>query len=191
MVVVALVASLAALGISLFLALAMVELVNQHSEAAPRIEKEIIDLDLSDSVVGHRLSELGLEEFDTPTGMILLLSPTCTACLHIANGFDGVIPPFVRVVVTAGEPSRLRRWALDRRLPRDEMLFDDDRMIADALSISSSPSIIGISDNAVAFGAGVSNSEAFREVYDQMLEASSEFDSRAKHLNDPLEKGRR
>lgn len=182
MVGVAIVVSSVALGVSLFLALAMIELVNAQRQVAPRIDKEIIDLGLSEDVVGHHLTEFGLEELSHPTGMILLLSPTCTACQRLADTFAGVIPSFVRVLITAGEPNKLRKWAEDRRLPLDEVVFDDNRLIADQLTISSSPSIIGVYDNTVAFAVGVSNSEAFGTIYDQMLEASSEFARRAGHL---------
>ncbi len=171
MVVAALVIAVTALLLCGLVALAVMELLAERTEATDPDEGLFEAFDLTPEVVGAPASSVGLpEELDRASvSVVLVMSPVCRACERLARSFDGAIPDGLSVVVTAADPARMREWAAIQGLDREELVFDDDMSVVRALGVSSSPSAVGIMEGRIAFGARVGGRRALDDILNGRL----------------------
>lgn len=157
-----------ALFISLFLAIALVELASR-TEPAQQTEAptEIRMMELADHVRGRPISTFGIAA-GFETGLMLVLSPICRTCSQLAERLDGSLPANVCVLLTASSSDALRTWAVEHGLVGPRVIFDDDRRIIDSLELQGSPMVIGIAESKVEYALAISNFEAFQQVQAQM-----------------------
>lgn len=171
MVTVALIVASVSLGVSLLVALAVIELVADGglSRTGPA-EDEIENFELSPAAAGVMASGHGLPAWIDGSAMhvVLVVSPMCTMCAKLSESFAGDIPPEVTVVVTAGAPARKRDWAAERGLPLDEVVFDDDMSIVNSLGVMSSPTAVGFGSGRPSFSVGLGGRAALDSLLEQM-----------------------
>ena len=166
MVVAALVIAVIALLLCGLVALAVMELLAERTGSSDQAEDLVDEFDLAPDAVGAPASSVGLpERMDRASvHMVLVVSPVCRACQRLARSFEGSIPDGVSVVVTAADPARMREWAAAQRLSPDELVFDDDMSVVGALGVSSSPSVVGVLEGRIAFGAGIGGRRALDDL---------------------------
>ena len=172
MVVAALIISIAALLLSGFVALAVMEVVAERP-AGPRqpAEDSIEEFELSPAVAGTSASSHGLpDRIDgASTHLVLVISPRCSMCKKLALSFDGKIPAHLTVVVAATDAVRMRKWAAESGLSLRRTVFDDDMAIVNGLEVSSSPTVVGFVNGTVAFVAGVGGRRALDDLLEQRI----------------------
>ncbi len=171
MVTVALVVAAVSLGVSLLVALAVIELVaDRGSSRAGPADDEIENFELSPSVAEVPASGHGLPAWidDTVRHVVLVVSPMCAMCAKLAESFAGTVPSAVTVVVVAGAPDRKRDWASGRGLPLDEVVFDDDMSIVNSLGVTSSPTAVGFGRGMPSFSVGLGGRAALDSLLEQM-----------------------
>lgn len=179
MIVLALIISTAALAISLFVALALMEVI-AHTELASSVEElEASELDLNAGAIGSSPSSHGMPAHldDIASGVVLFLSPVCKTCSAIARSFDGSIPEDVTVVATAADSVRLEKWVAEHNLPTEHIVVDDDYTIVDSLGITGTPAVLGLSYGAIAFALAVPNGASLKKVLAQHHDYATGFGS--------------
>ena len=198
----ALIISIAALLLSGFVALAVMEMAAERPAAPGQpAEDSIEEFELSPAVAGTSASSHGLpDRIDgAPAHVVLVISPRCAMCNKLAVSFDGRIPAHLTVVVTAADAVRMRKWAAENGLPLPETVFDDDMTIANGLEVSSSPTAVGFVNGAAAFAAGVGGRRALDDLLEQRIailgqvpsaDAAAETDAAASNTGDGSRRSR-
>ena len=172
MVAAALVISIVALVACGLVALAVMELVaSRPPEAGLPAEDSIEAFELAPSAEGTLASSHGLpaQVDQTSTHLVLVISPVCTVCHQLAASFEGAIPAHLTVVVTAADPTRMRKWASVNGLPLDAVVFDDDMAVVDGLGVTSSPAAVGFLGGRAAFGAHLGGRPALDDLLTQRI----------------------
>ena len=173
MVVAALVISIVALVLSGLVALAVMELLADRPIGAGEPAEDSIEaFELSPGVEGTVASLHGLpDRIDrTSAHLALVISPVCATCQKLAASFEGAIPDSVTVIVAAADAIQMRKWATVHGLPLDEVVFDDDMSIVNALGVTSSPAAVGILRGRVAFAAHLGGRRALDDLLAQRIE---------------------
>lgn len=163
MVVAALVISIVALSGCGLLALAVLELVAERPAGANEpSEDSFEEMELAPRVEGTLASSHGLPApiDQSPTHLVLVVSPMCAKCQRLAGSFDGSIPEQLTVMVTASDPTRMRKWVTISGLDIDEVVLDDDMAIANSLGVESSPAVIGFVGGQAAFAGNIGGRSA-------------------------------
>jgi hypothetical protein len=154
----------------------MIELI-----AATKVAPEDLDeaphfeVALAKGVFGADAAQFGLVVPQTGASILLFLSPTCNGCSMLADTFKGTVPDHVTIVLTAGQPAVLRKWALDHRLDDRAIVYDDERVLVESLGIDSSPTAVGTVEGKFAMAVGIPGPKAFAKVYREMSEYSTGF----------------
>ena len=173
MVVAALVISIVALVLCGLVALAVMELLADGPRGADQPAEDSIEaFELSPGAEGTVASLHGLPgRIDrTSAHLALVISPVCATCQKLAASFEGAIPEYVTVIVTAADPIQMRKWAALHGLPLDEVVFDDDMSIVNGLGVTSSPAAVGFLGGKVAFATHLGGRRALDDLLAQRIE---------------------
>lgn len=172
MVVAALAVSIAALLLCCLLALAVLELVaDRPTVPSEPSEDTFAELELAPGTEGTPASSHGLSAaIDlTPAHLVLVVSPMCAVCQRLALSFEGSVPEHLTVVVTASDPTRMRKWVAIVGLGADDVVLDEDMAIANSLGVTSSPTVVGLVAGRVAFAANLGGRPALDSLLAQRL----------------------
>lgn len=172
MVVAALVISIVALSVCGLLALAVLELVAERPTVSSQPSEDAFEeLELAPRAEGTLASSHGLPAAidQTPAHLLLVISPMCATCQRLAASFEGRIPEQLTVMVTASDPTRMRKWVAIAGLDVDDVVLDDDMAVANSLGVISSPAVVGFVGGRAAFAANLGGRRALDNLLAQRL----------------------
>lgn len=162
MIILALVIAVFSLVISVFLSLAIMELLangvaGPRPEAGPD-EDNLVELELGEDVLDSHAADHGLA-LATPAedglDLLLVLSPKCTRCGEIADSLPSELPPGLTVLVTAADRPTMEQWAGSHGIAKLPVIYDDEASVVGSLGISGSPSVVAFVAGRVRYAAAV------------------------------------
>lgn len=170
MVIIGLVASIAALLVSLITLAAVVEIFANVATIQDGLGQgegsrlEVLE-ELTKTIISRNPQEVGLDlPAGSPAWYVLFVSQHCSMCHRILQSLSEQAPLSTSVVVLGVTSEEGSTWlaAIDRELP--ELQVSPDAQLFEGIGLSLTPTVMVVIDSEMAFMAAVDSIEALKRI---------------------------